>query len=155
MMGNRNDCIASKSAASDAPRVTCGAAVPRVWPAANTASSTAKPRNQIHAFIGRISLDLMHALGEHAEKRGPAAFGGNAGAHLGAPRTVALEVPVLEIDSSLASVDRCEANLDLTVFGRIRLIAPLRRDRPSEHETARRVPLENLAPWAIGAVFLL
>ena len=49
---------------------------------------------------------------------------------------------------------RREADLDLARLRQIGLIPPLLRDLPRDHESVRRIPLEDLAPVAFGAVLL-
>src|SRR5260221_1263831 len=61
---------------------------------------------------------------------------------------------MLEIHASRAARLRRESDFDLARFREVGLVLPLAVDLPRHHQAVRRIPDENGAPVAIGAVHL-
>src|SRR5262249_14246494 len=98
---------------------------------------------------------LRHARREHLEQAAPPVWRIDCGAHGRSADAVTLEVPVLEVDARASARLRREPDVDFTRLRELRLVPPLVRDLPCEHQAARRVPHEHAAPVAVGAVLLL
>src|SRR5258706_4699678 len=107
------------------------------------------------SICDRASSVLFRSVSEQIQQSAPPVWRVDLHAHVVAAGAVALEVTMFEIHARPSAWFRGEADVDFARLREVRLIAPLVRDLPREHEPMRRLPDEHRPPITLGAVLLL